>query len=92
MIRSYIIVLFALFTDYSFCGKDFVALGRHQWRCKQRVHSNSTGPDRDITSLLSETQFLLFVILMLRLLNVAVGSRAGPTHSPEELQDCKQFR
>jgi len=48
MIRSYIIVLFALFTVCSFCGKDFVALGRHQWRCKQRVHSNTTGPDGDI--------------------------------------------
>ena len=22
----------------SFCGKDFVTLSRHSWRCKQRVH------------------------------------------------------
>ena len=22
----------------SFCGKDFVTLGRHSWRCRQRVH------------------------------------------------------
>ena len=48
MIRSYITVIFALLTVCSFCGKDFVALGRHQWRCKQRVHSNTAGPDGDI--------------------------------------------
>ena len=50
MIRSYITVLFALFTVCSCCGKDFVALGRHQWRCKQRVHSNTTGLDGDINN------------------------------------------
>ena len=22
----------------SFCEKDFVSLGRHAWRCKQRIH------------------------------------------------------
>ena len=48
MIPSYIMVLFALLTVCSFGGNDFVALGRHQWRCKQRVHSNTTGPDGDI--------------------------------------------
>ena len=44
MVRSYIIVLFALFAICSFCGKEFVALGRHQWRCKQRVRNNNTVP------------------------------------------------
>ena len=28
----------------SYCGKDFVALGRHQWRCKKRMPS-SHGPN-----------------------------------------------
>ena len=44
MICSYISVLFAL---VAVCGKDFMALGRYQWRCKQRVHSNPTGPEGD---------------------------------------------
>ena len=48
MIRSYITVLFALFMVCSFCGKDCVALGRHQWRCKQHVHSYTIGPGGDI--------------------------------------------
>ena len=47
MIRAYIIVLFTSFTVCSFCGKEFVVLSRHQWRYKQCVHSNTTGPDRD---------------------------------------------
>ena len=38
MIRSSFILMLLIFVVCSFCGKDFVTLGRHSWRCKQRVH------------------------------------------------------
>ena len=42
MIRFQIIILFMTFVICSFCGKDFVSLGRHSWRCKEKInHPNS---------------------------------------------------
>ena len=38
MIRSSFILMLMICVVCSFCGKDFVTLGRHSWRCKQRVH------------------------------------------------------
>ena len=38
MIRSSFILMLLICVVCSFCGKDFVTLGRHSWRCKQRVH------------------------------------------------------
>ena len=38
MIRSNFILMLLVCVVCSFCGKDFVTLGRHSWRCKQRVH------------------------------------------------------
>ena len=47
MIRSSFIFMLLIFVICSFCGKDFITLGRHSWRCKQRVHhvekDNSAG-------------------------------------------------
>ena len=37
MIRSSLLVIFLVFVICSFCGRDFVSLGRHPWRCKRRV-------------------------------------------------------
>ncbi|CAB4043481.1 Hypothetical predicted protein, partial [Paramuricea clavata] len=37
MIRSSFIAMLLMCVVCSFCGKDFVTLGRHSWRCKQRV-------------------------------------------------------
>ena len=37
MIRSSLLVMFLVFVICSFCGRDFVSLGRHSWRCKRRV-------------------------------------------------------
>ena len=42
MIRSSFIAMLLVCTVCSFCGKDFVSLGRHSWRCKQRVNQEST--------------------------------------------------
>jgi hypothetical protein len=38
MIRSSSIAMLLLCVVCSYCGKDFVTLGRHSWRCKQRVN------------------------------------------------------
>ncbi len=38
MFRSSIRGMFLLFVVCLFCDKDFKSLGRHSWRCKQRVH------------------------------------------------------
>ena len=49
MIRSSLVCLFLSCVICSFCGKDFVSLGRHQWRCKDKiddpnVFANSNNP------------------------------------------------
>ncbi len=49
MIRSSTVLLFLSCVICSFCGKDFVSLGRHQWRCKQKINdpnlnANSENP------------------------------------------------
>ena len=37
-------------TIFGFCGKDFVVLGRHSWRCKDRLIINSVTVDNPITA------------------------------------------
>ena len=37
-------------TIYGFCGKDFVVLGRHSWRCKDRLIINSVTVDNPVTA------------------------------------------
>ena len=44
MIRSSFIGMLLILVACSFCGKDFVSLGRHSWRCKQRINQGQTGP------------------------------------------------
>ena len=38
MISSSLLLMLLVCVVCSICGKDFVTLGRHAWRCKQRVH------------------------------------------------------
>ena len=46
MIRPSILAILSLCAVCSFCGKDFVTLGRHSWRCKQRANqANQTGSE-----------------------------------------------
>ena len=52
MIRSSFVCLLLSCVICSFCGKDFVSLGRHQWRCKDKiddpdVFANSNSPTSD---------------------------------------------
>ncbi|CAB3987434.1 Hypothetical predicted protein [Paramuricea clavata] len=46
MIRSSIIAMLSICVACSFCGQDFVSLGRHSWRCKQRInHAEQDRPN-----------------------------------------------
>ena len=38
MIQSSFITMLLICMVCSFCGKDFISLGRHSWRCKQRMY------------------------------------------------------
>ena len=38
MIRSSFIAMLLTCVVCSFCGQDFITLGRHSWRCKQRIN------------------------------------------------------
>ena len=50
MIRSSFIAMVLVCTICSFCGKDFVSLGRHSWHCKQRVNQvGQSGSERMTT-------------------------------------------
>ena len=37
MIHSSLLTIFLVSVICSFCGRDFVSLGRHSWRCKRRA-------------------------------------------------------
>jgi predicted amidophosphoribosyltransferase len=65
MIRSSCIAMLLVCAVCSFCGKDFVTLGRHSWRCKQRVNqeeqSDSESPiTREVPVVNSPTVVILF--------------------------------
>ena len=56
MIRSSIMVMFLMCIVCSFCGKDFVSLGRHSWRCRQRANrTEQTASENPTTSELPVT-------------------------------------
>ena len=40
MVRNSLMLLFLVLAICSFCGKDFVSLGRYSWRCKTKLHMN----------------------------------------------------
>ena len=40
MIRASLLALFSTLMICGFCGKEFVSLGRHTWRCKNKVNFN----------------------------------------------------
>ena len=61
MIRSSSIAMLLLCVACSFCGKDFVTLGRHSWRCKQRgnqAHGFQNPPTRELPVLNTPTAII----------------------------------
>ena len=45
MIRSSFIAMLAICVVCSFCGQDFVSLGRHSWRCKERINQDQNSSE-----------------------------------------------
>ena len=43
MLRSSFMSMLLVFVVCQFCEKDFVSIGRHSWRCKQRIHQGNDG-------------------------------------------------
>ena len=46
MVRSPFLVFLLICVVCSLCGKDFVSLGRHAWRCKRRVNLGNEASNR----------------------------------------------
>jgi hypothetical protein len=40
MIRSSLVAMLAICAVCSFCGKEFVTLDRHSWRCKEKINQD----------------------------------------------------
>ena len=43
MIRTSLLRILSFFVVFSWCGEDFVSLGRHAWRCKSKLNRNNGG-------------------------------------------------
>ena len=41
MIRSYILGAILTLVICSFCDKDFISIGRHSWRCQQKLRNHN---------------------------------------------------
>ena len=48
MIRGVFVWMLLVFVVCSFCGKDFKSVGRHSWRCKEKLHSDNSGNEQQI--------------------------------------------
>ena len=42
MISASLLALFSTLISCGFCGKEFISLGRHTWRCKDKIDFNQT--------------------------------------------------
>ena len=62
MIRSSFMVMFLICAVCSFCGKDFTSLGRHSWRCKQRVNPTEQTASENPTREMPDTSSPKIVI------------------------------
>ena len=49
MIRTSLLALLLITVVCSWCGKDFVSLGRYAWRCRSKIHSENTNSASDDT-------------------------------------------
>ena len=50
MIRASLLALFSTLIICGFCGKEFVSLDRHSWRCKSKVDYGPEIRNSDITT------------------------------------------
>ena len=42
MVSKFIIFTLSVLIVCSFCGEDFISLGRHTWRCKRKLHQGAS--------------------------------------------------
>ena len=56
MIRASLLALFSTLIICGFCGKEFVSLGRHSWRCKSKVDYGPEIRNSDIPTTEIHTQ------------------------------------
>ena len=42
MVSKFIIYTLSVLAVCSFCGEDFISLGRHTWRCKRKLHQGAS--------------------------------------------------
>ena len=73
MIRSSFVALLFTCVICSFCGQDFVTLGRHSWRCKERINHAEQDNPSTTTSQMPVMQSLMLFCQNERLLNVVAG-------------------
>ena len=45
MVSKFIIFTLSVLAVCSFCGEDFISLGRHTWRCKRKLHQGASQND-----------------------------------------------
>ena len=56
MIRTSLLALLWITVVCSWCGKDFVSLSRHAWRCRSKIHNENTYSASDDTIGMKSTQ------------------------------------
>ena len=56
MIRASLLALFSTLILCGFCGKEFISLGRHTWRCKNKIEFNETTKQNDVPTVAIRSQ------------------------------------
>ena len=51
MIRASLLALFSTLILCGFCGKEFISLGCHTWRCKYKIEFNETTKQNDVPTV-----------------------------------------
>ena len=51
MIRASLLALFSTMILCGFCGKEFISLGRHTWRCKNKLDFNQTTKQNEVPTV-----------------------------------------
>ena len=76
MFRSPLVVLLFVFAVCLFCGKEFVSLGRHSWRCNSKLHHESEFPNsRNISSPLLPPESMKVVTNDSKIVNCSCGKQ-----------------
>ena len=75
MVSKFIIYTLFVLAVCSFCGEDFISLGRHTWRCKRKLHQGAS--QNLVTNGNSHLPQDLFI------LNNNISDNNGPANTEE---------